>query len=395
MEEAIIDATALKEAALKSAQASILEKYAPDVKKAIQVILEQEVLPTDTGNDDPLAGLESDTLPSLDDAGKGKGSAGDDGAGLTMPMPEEGPDPSNAVKKLPLAATESEKLCACPDEDEEVEINFDELERQMAATEPDDNVPDGMPQESPEQINLKMNEEIEIDEALLQGLFENSDEELEEGCDEEIEESLQEVDEPHRPDADDQQITTGVNQIDKDGHGQVIGRLSKRDIDDHNKKVQAQKQSQLKENRIFSENNILINEKKQLLTAKQELLQENKKLKNVVQDFTKRLTDLNLSNAKLLYTNKALISNSLNERQKIKIVEAISKAESVEEVNVVFRTLQQTVGSGNKKPEPKSLSEVVGNKEGLQFTRSKETKATQSNPVYDRMQKIAGISKKK
>ena len=47
---------------------------------------------------------------------------------------------------------------------------------------------------------------------------------------------------------------------------------------------------------------------------------------------------MNVSNAKLLYINQALENASLNERQKRKIVEAISKAETVQEAKIVFET---------------------------------------------------------
>ena len=45
LEQAIIDATALREAAVKSAEQSIIEKYAPEVKKAVQAIIEQGPMP--------------------------------------------------------------------------------------------------------------------------------------------------------------------------------------------------------------------------------------------------------------------------------------------------------------------------------------------------------------
>ena len=68
LESAIGDAEALKEAALKSAQEAILEKYAPQVKKAIQIILEQEVGPN-MGDEDPIAGLETDSIPAFKPSG--------------------------------------------------------------------------------------------------------------------------------------------------------------------------------------------------------------------------------------------------------------------------------------------------------------------------------------
>jgi hypothetical protein len=35
---------------------------------------------------------------------------------------------------MPLASTEGDKLCPCPDDEEEVEIDFDQLAQQMQAT---------------------------------------------------------------------------------------------------------------------------------------------------------------------------------------------------------------------------------------------------------------------
>jgi hypothetical protein len=42
LEEAIVDARALKEAALKNAENIVLEKYSGEVRKALDTLLEQE-----------------------------------------------------------------------------------------------------------------------------------------------------------------------------------------------------------------------------------------------------------------------------------------------------------------------------------------------------------------
>ena len=89
LEQAIVDATALREAALKNAEAAVIEKYSDQIKEAVETMLfEQE---------EPASALEEE--PVVDD--------------------------------MPLAANDEEKLCPCPDDDEEIEINFDELSRQM------------------------------------------------------------------------------------------------------------------------------------------------------------------------------------------------------------------------------------------------------------------------
>ena len=73
------------------------------------------------------------------------------------------------------------------------------------------------------------------------------------------------------------------------------------------------------------------------------------------------LSEINLQNARLLYTNKTLSSDSLNGRQKDKIVEAISKAKTVEEAKVIYEPLQGTVGgeAKTKTSTPNSLNEAV------------------------------------
>ncbi len=42
LEQAIVDAAALREAALKNAEQAIIEKYAPQIKEAVEAMLETE-----------------------------------------------------------------------------------------------------------------------------------------------------------------------------------------------------------------------------------------------------------------------------------------------------------------------------------------------------------------
>ena len=54
------------------------------------------------------------------------------------------------------------------------------------------------------------------------------------------------------------------------------------------------------------------------------LRKENKKFKNILAKVKDRLEEVNLSNARLLYANRVLQDNSLNEQQKNKIVDMLS-----------------------------------------------------------------------
>ena len=98
LEQAFVDAKALKEAALKNAEATIVEKYSTEVKETLEKILEQD-------------GLELGGGPPDMGAPMGAAPAGD------------------TAEDVPLGAAEGEELCPCDEEDEEsqIKINFDEL----------------------------------------------------------------------------------------------------------------------------------------------------------------------------------------------------------------------------------------------------------------------------
>ena len=130
-------------------------------------------------------------------------------------------------------------------------------------------------------------------------------------------------------------------------------------------------------------------EKKELQEKLQTLQSNTKHIEGVVLKLKDALNETSVQNAKLLYTNEALSSDSLNGRQKSKLVEAISNANSVEEAKVIFETLQSTV-SGTKKESPKTLSEAVSRKSTL-LPQTKEAKQP-TDPRINRMQRLAGLN---
>jgi hypothetical protein len=84
-----------------------------------------------------------------------------------------------------------------------------------------------------------------------------------------------------------------------------------------------------------------------------------------------------------------LRNTSLNERQKIKIVEAISKAGSVKEAKTIFESLQSTVASTPNR-RPQSLSEAISRPSQLiRASRHQDQKPV--DPFTDRWKKLAGI----
>ena len=67
LNEAIVDAKALREAALKNAETSVIEKYSEEVKKTLDDLLEQDGLAAAMGTEPPAEAPAG--IPGLEDAG--------------------------------------------------------------------------------------------------------------------------------------------------------------------------------------------------------------------------------------------------------------------------------------------------------------------------------------
>jgi hypothetical protein len=332
LEQAIIDAKALKEAALKNAEAEIVEKYAPEVKKVMESILEAE---EDEFGDEELPPM--DVAPAIEDP---------------------------TAMGLPLGAAAGENACACPDEDEEVVLDLpglaaivadeepaiddlDNTELAMAGALGDQEEEPGIPLEEEDALAAVVAELIGEDDELLEETVEEVT--LEEACADE------EVTEEKRP------VTESADL----------------------KKIAGKKKELLETITALQEQN------DNFKAGNTKLLSEFTEQKESIQKLTTTLKELSLQNAKLLYVNEVLKTASLNERQKQIAVEALQEVKSVEHAKTVFDTLQSTVVSTKRQGRPESLSEVVSNNTSKKMPRRKEQKI--SNPHENRWKLLAGI----
>ena len=104
----------------------------------------------------------------------------------------------------------------------------------------------------------------------------------------------------------------------------------------------------------------------------------------------KDLNEINLLNAKLLYTNKIFRSKSLTESQKVKVLTAFDKATTKKEVELVYETLNEGLKVSTistKSPIKESLgsaSRALG---------SAISKPIIENDAFSRMRELAGLKK--
>jgi hypothetical protein len=98
------------------------------------------------------------------------------------------------------------------------------------------------------------------------------------------------------------------------------------------------------------------------------------------------LNEINLLNAKLLYTNKIFKAKNLNESQKVKVLSSFDKAKNVGEVKMVFETLNEGI-----KVSKNPIKEHLGRASKTTNTPIVKKPIVESNDAFLRMQKLAGI----
>jgi hypothetical protein len=172
--------------------------------------------------------------------------------------------------------------------------------------------------------------------------------------------------------SDDMELETILRELDKKVEGKVD---EKKDVDEA-KKVEEKK----------------VEEKKDVDEAKKEVEEAKKEVDEavkVIKALKNELNEVNLLNAKLLYVNKIFKSKSLTESQKVKVINAFDRAESVKEVKNTYETLKESFNGASQKS---AIKESVGFASKTVLGGS-----TTSAPIVEtdsfvaRMQKLAGI----
>ena len=337
LEQAIVDATALKEAAMKNAEATILEKYSKEIKETVDNML----------NESPEKDAEF--------------------AAMEPPVQQEQPEQEMQGSDSGTLVLDLAKLEELARSSVDGEVDMGEV---MAHEDLAEDV------EAAETMSEPTAEVGNIDEEIdLANLFES---------DEQIEISKEE-------------IKDIVEKLTLDFQPEKTGWLEKPQYETRQAELEAEalaahddsdseEMDKLKEALELSQtqNKNLKEKLKEMTNGIQEMKSFTNKVKGT-------LSEVNLQNARLLYINKALNSDSLNGRQKDKLVEAISNSKTVEEAKVIYETLQGAVGEQRKQSSaPKSLSEAV-TKRSSALLKGSEAKP-KTDPNLDRMKRLAGIN---
>mgnify|MGYP001329102095 CR=1 FL=1 len=107
-----------------------------------------------------------------------------------------------------------------------------------------------------------------------------------------------------------------------------------------------------------------------------------------IQELKKELNEVNLLNAKLLYTNKLFRSRNVSEEQKMKVIEQFDRAANVREVKLVYTTFAESIA---RKPVNESAKRVSKASKPVASTESKKPIIGENTDFKARMKKLANI----
>ena len=110
----------------------------------------------------------------------------------------------------------------------------------------------------------------------------------------------------------------------------------------------------------------------------------------VIRFMKSKLNEVNLLNAKLLFSNKLFRNYSLNESQKMKVIENFDRAASIREVKLVYSTLCESFGSvGAKKKQ--QIKESYASKPAGKSTAPKKEILSEGFELAARWKKLANL----
>jgi len=385
LEEAIIDAQALREAAIQSAEQAVLAKYSSQIKDTVESLLEQD----EAAGADPAA--QGTTYGGGADAPKDKDNKSiiedqlDEYKGKAYAFGDLSPDrgfelhPDEEIEiDLQKIVAESKNLLEIEEDDLEDLASGDEDTDVAKADDDADDDDDDDPEDGDDET-ASLDSGIEDLESMVAEVLAEM---AEEGV---IEEKLK-LDFEAQPSG---WMARPKKVLDEEA---TLDLLAKSIAEMELELTKEHKQVVTGLNGKIGK----LNESLKLKNKENERLErEVESLYEAIDSLKTKFDEMTLINAKLLYTNKVLNNDAYNSRQKNEIVESIQTADSVEKAKIVYETLQSAVGA--RLTGPKSLSEAVDRRTKTSMILRADNQAKKTDNLNEslakRMKTLAGINK--
>ena len=344
LKEAIADAKAVKEVAIANAKAALEESFTPHLKD----MLAQKINEMDE--------LEETDLAEVDKERKG--------------MEEEKVEEGNEkIEEADDAMEEAEEL--------EEELNLDEILAELELEEgeevkegedhmeeaEDPKMEEGEEPMEEAEVTYEAEDKLEAEEEI--DLEDMSEEDLKGFIEGIIEDLIEDGELVPGPNADESEAEEDADTDD--------GMEGDADVD-------------------IEVDDIDLEEEKKVDEEKKEMQEELDEAKAAINHLRSELNEVNLLNSKLLYTNKIFKGKSLTENQKIKVLKAFDKAETVKEAKAIFETLNENLVTKTKKSNIRESLGAASKPAGVAPKRNLNEGIIQEDAMVNRFKKLAGIN---
>jgi hypothetical protein len=378
LKEAIADAKAVKETAIANAKLALEEAFTPHLKSMLSAKLQE----MDDDDDEVKEEVELDEMDAPSFARKNS-PAGD------------------SLKNV--APTKVGKSTVQEDEVDE-EINLDELLKELAedarTDAEEEGYKDGM---KDEKEDMKEDARTDAEEEGYEDGEEDEKEDMEDGMeDEEID--LEDMSEDDLKSFIESVITDmvaageiepGDEFVEDDVEVEDVEDVEVEDEVDVDIEIDEVKKDEVDESKKeevdeMSDPDMRHGDKGDSEVEKETEKMRFKEVMSEIETLKSELQEVNLLNAKLLYTNKIFKEKNLTENKKVKVLKAFDNAKTVKDAKSIFETLSEGILDTPTINESIKLG-AASKATGLEPKRTEKQPIIESNDVYNRMRKLAGL----
>jgi len=413
LKDAIADAKAVRETALANAKLALEEAFTPRIQSMLSQKIQSEI-------------EDEDEVADADEMAHEEGEDHDEEEAPEVAVePEEGEEEdeiasdemSHEGEDHDEVEDEDEAMHEEEDEDEGYDeskvIEIDGVKYAPVVSEEEEDEDEAMHEEEDEDEGYSEDLDLEAVLAELEGDTVNEEEEDEdEGMKEgeekedkdEVEEEVNENDVSSEIGASDNKLKPEAGDSSKIGQGpEGEGKDKESGKEDENLEVV----DDLTEDLDLEEVLKALTEEEDEDEMKKEEEEKDEKMdeevkslradieehRNVVKYLRGKLNEVNLLNAKLLFTNKLFRNYGLSNEQKLKVVETFDRATNLREVKLVFSTLAESFGNKVASKPSKPIKESKGSSsKPVASTKPKKKKViSEGDEMKARFQKLANI----
>jgi|LULX01.1.fsa_nt_gb hypothetical protein len=403
LKEAIADAKAVRETALENAKIALEEAFTPRLKSMLSQKIQSEAGSEyededweDEEEEDEEGGEEEEPEVAVEpEAGEEEGDEYEDEEEEPEAEEDDEEEPEieeegiieiDGVKYAPVVSETHDDEEEAEDEEDEPEVEeegaedaSEDLDLEAILRELEDEINEEEDEDPSEVAESEDEEDVQVETVDVDGKtyyrFNEDAENIEE------EEESDEVDEAKDTDEVDEAKETEEVDESEEAEDEVVSE-SEEDLEetiDLEDVLEA-----------LSEEDDVNEEEKDKTKTVESLTSDLDEHRRVVKYLRSKLNEVNLLNAKLLFTNKLFRAHGLSEDQKYKVVEQFDRAQTLREVKLVYATLSESFSVGAKREIKESKG--AASKPVSSTKPSREPEVLQEGAeLKDRFKKLANI----